>query len=239
MFILVYLRIYGSCFAHALAAVAKNAWTLLLPIALVEAMGLLGDVVGGAGYAGGMILGLAQSAAASVYTYFVAEIVARNRVGLGDFRTSIGKYFWTWLNLFFVLWIISLALQMTTAANPNQASLLVVVRLMELVVLNAAPEVIYQRRTYGGLETIQRSFRFLQECWIEWFIPNGLIIAAVWYFMTSGGARWIAQLPGGTLTFWALAGALLHVVMVFRGFLFEVLDGSTHRQRMFKYGRRE
>lgn len=239
MFVLVYLRIYGSCFAHALAAVAKNAWTLLLPMGLGVAFVLLAGLVGGGGYAGGMILGLAQSAAASIYIYFVAEIVARNRVGLGDFKTSIGKYFWTWLNLFFVLWIIDLALRMTTSTNPNQRSLLTVVTLMELVVLNAAPEVIYQKRTYGGLETIQRSFKFLQECWIEWFIPNGLIIAAVWYFMSSGGARWMARLPGGTLTFSVIAGALLHVMMVFRGFLFEVLDGSTHRQRMFKYGRRE
>lgn len=239
MFILAYLRIYGSCFAHAVAAVAKNAWTLLLPMALGIAWVVLGGLVGPMGFAGGLILGLAQSAAASVYTYFVAEIVARNKVGLADFKASIGKYFWSWLNLFFVLWIIDLVLRTATVTNPNQRSLLVVVTLMELVVLNAAPEVIYLRRTYGGLETIQRSFKFLQECWIEWFIPNGLIIAAVWYFMSSGGARWMAGLPGGRLTFSVIAGALVHVVMVFRGFLFEVLDSSTHRQRMFKYGRRE
>ena len=32
-----------------------------------------------------------------------------------------------------------------------------------------------------------------------------------------------------------LEGALLHLVMVFRGHLFAALDGSSHRQRMYRY----
>ena len=80
--------------------------------------------------------------------------------------------------------------------------------------------------------TIQRSFRFLQENWIEWFVPNGLLLAGVWYAWEQG---WLFRLPGGVLGLGIIGGVLLHVVMVFRGFLFQQLDGSTHRQRMFKF----
>ena len=51
-----------------------------------------------------------------------------------------------------------------------------------VILLNAAPEVIYQRGSRGGLETVQRSVRFLQANWIEWGIPN-LLILAVWWFV--------------------------------------------------------
>jgi hypothetical protein len=32
-----------------------------------------------------------------------------------------------------------------------------------------------------------------------------------------------------------IEGALLHLVMVFRGYLFAALDGTSHRQRMYRY----
>ena len=59
-----------------------------------------------------------------------------------------------------------------------------------------------------------------------------LIIALLWFTVTNG---WLAMIPGGMLTVSVIGGALLHVVMVFRGFLYVALDGSTHRQRMYKF----
>jgi hypothetical protein len=105
--------------------------------------------------------------------------------------------------------------------------------MMELIVLNAAPEVIYLKRSSGGIETIQRSFSFLQENWIEWFLPNVLILGFVW--LVINGTIPVGALPLPVITVPVLGGALLHVVMVYRGFLFQTLDGSTHRQRMFRF----
>lgn len=232
--VLVYLRLYGTCMGQAFAAVAKNAWTLALPMGLAVVWVALAGLVSGAGIAGGILVALARSAAFSAYTFFVAEIVARQKVSIADFKKSIGRYFWSYVNLFFVLWIVDLLLGTSLAANPRGPLLLQLVAMMELVVLNAAPEVIYQRGTHGGLETIARSFKFLQQSWIEWFIPNALVLAAVWFAMTKGGT-FLQAVPGGSITFGLAAGALFHLVMVFRGFLFEALDGSSHRQRMFRY----
>jgi hypothetical protein len=107
------------------------------------------------------------------------------------------------------------------------------ITMMELVILNAAPEIIYSKRVSGGLDTIQRSFQFLQENWIEWFIPNALVLAGVWLVMN--GTLPLLALPFASVTVPVVAGALLHVVMVYRGFLFQLLDGTTHRQRMFRF----
>jgi len=90
--------------------------------------------------------------------------------------------------------------------------------------------VLYQKGTWGGLATIQKTISFIQESWIEWFIPNLAILALLlWLDLqaeSSGVAQLLALVP---------AGAVLHLLMVFRGYLFMELDGSSHRQRMFKY----
>ena len=231
MFFVVYARIYGQAFVSALAAIGRNLWTLVLPMGLVLAFETLAQIVSPMGFAGGFVMSLVKSAVLSVYTYFLAQVVAKQRVSLGDLRTSIGAYFWTWINVFFAVWIISLLLG-PMSVNADGRQLREALFLLSLVAFNAAPEVIYLKGTSGFIETAQRSFTFLQENWIEWFVPNGLILGCWW--LIRNGTIPVAALPSPSITVPVLLGALLHVVMVFRGFLFQMLDGSTHRQRMYK-----
>ena len=197
---------------------------------------LLGGLLAGGGFAGGMLLGLARSAALSIYLFFTAQLIGRQRTGLADLKTAIGAYFWSCINLFFVLWVIDLLLMTALLNNPQRGAITLAITMLELLVLNAAPETLYLKGTRGGLETIMRSIAFLQENWIEWFVPNGLILAGV-YFLGAGLFFTLAAFDPlhGAGVMLAL-GALLHVVMVFRGFLYEALDGSTHRQRMYRFG---
>lgn len=229
--VLAYLRLYGDCMAKAFEGLKRNAWTLLLPMALWPALKLAGGLLAPLGFAAGIAYVLVQAAAISCYLYFVGEVVEHSRVSIREFRTSIGAYFWSVLNLGFVLWIVELVLGMAVGQHPRAEMISFAVTLLELVLLNPAPEVIYVRGTRNGLETIQRSIRFIQDNWIEWFIPNLLLIGAGWWFLQNVVSRL------GPLALVGLVGlgALLHVLMVFRGHLFRVLDGSTHRQRMFRY----
>lgn len=231
--IAVYARIYGKAFTDALAAIAKNWWTILLPMGLAVAWMLLTSVLGSAlePYSGGFLIGLARSAALSIYCFFLGGLVANQKVGLDQLRTSIGAYFWSWISIFFVLWIAGLVLTPIFAANPN---LMLPFDLVQLIALNTVPETIYQKGTRGGLETITRAFGFLQENWIEWFIPNGLVIGLFIAATVFGGIFTVFG-AAGAIASALLIGALLHVYAVFRGFLYEALDGSTHRQRMFRF----
>ena len=232
MFLLVYLRLYGSCVKLALQGIAKNLWTLALPVALFIAYNFLGGTIGSLGLVGGFIFGLLDDAIFSCYLYFTGGTVALQKMTLSELKKSFGVYFWSVIGLFFVLWISRLVLGSVLARNPQGATIMTALNWLLLIALNAAPEVIYSKGTRGGMDTIMTSFRFLQENWIEWFLPNLLILGGVYLFVTRAMPRLpeVADLPI------ALAGGMLfHVVMVFRGHLFQELDGSTHRQRMFRY----
>lgn len=225
--LIVYARLYGDCLAKTFRGLRKNLWTALLPIGLVVGEGIIGALLRPLGMVGGFIMTLVGAAVASCYLYFVGEIVGNARVTVAEFRVSIGRYFWSVINLGFVLWIVSLLLGMVTRGNRNGGLLQLMVLLAELILLNPAPETIYQRGTYGGLETIQRCVDFLQANWIEWFIPNLLI-----------GLPLALALIAGIVLFGPLGvliGVLAHLVMIFRGHLFQALDGTSHRQRMYRY----
>jgi hypothetical protein len=236
--LIVYGRMYASCLTRAVQGLGKNPWTIFLPMALFAAFLYLARIASHLGIIGGFLIPLIEAAIGSAYLYFVGEIVGRSRVRMGDLWMAIRSYFWSLINLFFVLWIASLVLGMLVGRSPNGGTLLLLFNLAVLIILNAAPEVIYQVGTYGGLATVQRCIQFLQESWIEWFLPMIAIGAAYWFVW---GRVVLPQLyihlgyTVGSLVSSVLLGALLHLVMLFRGFLFQELNGSSHRQRMFKY----
>ena len=229
----VYLRIYADAFRQALAGIRKNAWTLLLPIGLLIAgkfvLELLVRAVG-AGMVGSIVGGLLLCAVVSCYLYFVSEIVAKSQVKLDEFGRSVGPYFWSVANLLFVYWIASILIGYMGGGSSFAFDELL--WWAAVILLNAAPEVIYQRGSNGGLETVQRSIKFLQANWIEWGIPNLLVVGA-WYYLRHESFPLTRYVPSLVLS--VLEGALVHVVMVFRGHLFAALDGSSHRQRMYRY----
>ena len=238
MFVLVYLRLYWRCLVDAFIGLWKAPWTLLLPIGIMLVLVLGAMVVSPFGLAGGFMLGIALTFLCSCYLYFLGGVVAKQSVSLKDLKTSFLAYFWSVMNLGFVLWIANMGLTWALKNNPNGAAFHAALGIAAAVALNAVPEVLYLKGSVGGIETIQRSVRFLQENWIEWFIPNALLMAAAWYFPRLGVGPMEILNPRVLLIGSGLTGAFLgHVVMVFRGQLFQELEGSTHRQRMFKYGR--
>src|SRR5215831_17559290 len=162
----VYLRIYADALRQAVAGIGNHAWTVLLPIGLLYANNLASGLVMSIPYLGTFLVWIVWAAAASCYLYFVGEVVAKSKVKLDEFGRSIGAYFWSVANLFFVFWIAGLVVSLAAGGQRQIFDQLLV--LAAAILLNAAPEVIYQRGSYGGLETAQRCIRFLQENWIEW-----------------------------------------------------------------------
>ncbi|MFZ5471954.1 MAG: hypothetical protein ACOZIN_21195 [Myxococcota bacterium] len=228
----VYLNLYASCLRLAVRGIKKSPWTLLLPLGLFYTFHIAEPLLAPLGIVGGFLLALALDAVYSCYLYFVGEVVSHSKVHLGELKKSFGAYFWSVLNLFFVLWVVRLVLNLVIARTPNAGTLSLAVWLLTLVVLNAAPEVIYLRGTRGGVDTIQRSVKFLQENWIEWFIPNLVGLAALYFLLVEV----VLKLPlPGFIASGLVGSAFFHLLMVFRGYLFRELDGSSHRQRMFKF----
>jgi len=240
--VIVYARLYAHCLIEALKGISKNLWTLILPIALLVAFGLVLRLLSPFGIIGGIAGAFILDGLLSCYLYFLAGVVGRARVGVTDFRRSVGAYFWSIVNLNFVLWIASFMVNSLLQGNRNERAFQAIYALATFVLLNAVPEVLYQKGTWGGLATIQKTISFIQESWIEWFfsLPN-MVLAALIVWLNGAAALLVAVVQTEPLlTPWLLlpaipVGALVHVVMVFRGHLFQELDSSTHRQRMFKF----
>jgi hypothetical protein len=228
--LVIYARLYADCLGQAAKALRKNAWTLLLPAGLYVAWVMLASLLAPLGLLAGIALGLVLSGLGSCYLYFLGEIVSHSSVSINEFGRSLRTYFWSVANVFFVIWIATTLLGMLLRGNPNGAVVILGLTLVALIPLSAAPEVIYQKGTYGGLATIERSIAFVQAHWIEWLLPT-VAFAALLY--------WTLQLSlfgtVGLLVTALAAGAVAHFGMLFRGYLFRALDGTTHRQRMFKY----
>jgi hypothetical protein len=231
--LVVYSRLYGQALMDALHSIRKNAWTLLWPMGFMLATAILGMVVGSLnlGIIGGFILYLGTVALVSGYLYFLSELVQKSRVSFHELKKSLGAYFSPVLSVGFVLFIFRILLVMLLRNVPSGNTLYAIIQLLMVVLLSAAPEVIYQRHPVGGIATIKSAIEFLQANWLEWIVPNIPLFAAGYLLFYVGGGL---PLPV-ELALYAVAGAVLHVAFVFRGFVFKALDRSSHRQRMFNY----
>ncbi|HET9597911.1 MAG TPA: hypothetical protein VFP65_20155 [Anaeromyxobacteraceae bacterium] len=221
----VYLQLYARCIRDAALAIGRNPWTLLLPGLVLVARTWASRLAYAMGPLGGIAVTLVDAALFSSYLHFVGELVRGGRVGTRDLQRSFGAYFWPVVNVFFVLWLASLASGLLLGGMPNGGALLLALWLVALVALNAVPEVIYLRGAHGGMQTVAASWDFLRAQWIPWFAANAPLL----------GAAMLLAAFAGTVLGALLVGATLHAAMVFRGYLFRALDGSSHRQRMFAH----
>jgi hypothetical protein len=232
----IYARLYFDCLRRTRASIGKSSWTLLLPIGLlllyIFAIGLASQLH--LGILGGFIITGVLAALGSCYLYFLGELNGNARVGVAEFGKSIRVYFWSVVNVLFVYWVASLLLSMVLRGSPQAHAAETALRIVALVLLNAVPEVIYLRNTYGGLATMQRAIQFLQACWLEWTVPNLVLLGALYLAVRRAVDELAAPVVEVVLVA-GVIGGLLHVIMVFRGHLFVALDGTSHRQRMFRY----
>jgi hypothetical protein len=230
----VYTRLYVDSLVKAFQAIRKNLWTLLLPPLLWILLMVAASVAGQfGGPVGGIIFGLVIDAIFSAYLYFVGELVCGSKVSLNELKRSFGAYFWAVLNLLFVLFVARFILG-NVLRGPTGTQIYMVTTAVAAIAFNAVPEVLYQRGTHGGLQTLQESWRFLQENWLPWFIPNAPLIVAL--VALTGTSALLSPITSFAFSIWGLLlGPLAHVAMVFRGFLFAALARSSHRQRMFQY----
>ena len=88
----------------------------------------------------------------------------------------------------------------------------------------------------SGLDLISASYNFIVENWIEWLLPN-IVLLAVGYFLLAMLEPFLFSLPPfvALFVYAFLAGLALTYVMIFRGFLFAQLHGTTRRSRLYRY----
>lgn len=223
-------------------------------------------MVGPLGLVGGFILGAVNALLIGATLALIeSAILSARSVTFQDVLGSFGKYFWDVLGVGFVLWIPLMLLDEGMRANPNGGFLSSAIFLLLFIILNPAPEVIYQVRHGSPLDVFKTSYDFVLENWIEWFLPLFVVTAplGITFFLQlstrlgrGAGLNFLQflVLPVSTLSAWlgqigvpeeisatlvvVLAPPLTVFMFLFRGHLFHALHTSSRRQRLFQMTQR-
>jgi hypothetical protein len=230
--------LYITALSKSWDCLRKNWVVSFAPVVYGIILTVAGIVAAPLGIVGGLIYSLVSSACASSGLYLVKNLVESGKTDINDFLNGFLVYLGDLLTFFFILWLPMWAAANGLAGVPNGWLIYLLLRLGLFVLLNAVPEMIYQGRA-SGLELIGASYNFIVENWIEWLVPN-LILFAAGYFFLDYFESLLFGLPVFVQLFLSalVLGLLLAFFMIFRGFLFSQLHGTTRRTRIYRYDAR-
>jgi hypothetical protein len=255
------LALYRDAFQATLRSFGRS-WIIAVAVVFFAGLMVLAtSIAAPLGIAGGFLLGAVNALLIGATLSLVeTAVLGSRRLAFRDIWERFGQYFWDVISVGFVLWLPLMALELSLAANPYGPFLGAAVFLLLFILLNPAPEVIYQVRHGSPLDVIRESYEFVLENWIEWFLPLALVVAPLglsFFFGISGrlgrGAgldffqvlvlpftilgAWLGYLglpeQAGSLLVLLLTPPLAVGMLIFRGHLFRALHGSSRRQRMF------
>ena len=229
------LWIYRTSLSRSLERLGVNWAIVFAPLAYGAILAIASVSFSFLGFVGRMLVTVVAAACASSGLYLIEHIIRESKVALNDFVKGFTVYLWEILAIAFILWLPMTLLSRVAYLTSEGPLILLLVQLILYVVLNAVPELIYQSRV-SGLALLSASYEFIVENWIEWLLPNLLIVTAA-YWMKDGLMGLVAYLP---FYLWSFLipfafGLFLTFLMVFRGFLFSELSGTTRRSRAYRY----
>ena len=230
--------LYTTALSKSWDCLRKNWVVSFAPVVYGIILTVAGIVAAPLGIIGGLIYSLVSSACASSGLYLIKNMVESGKTDINDFLNGFLVYLGDLLTFFFILWLPMWAAANGLAGVPNGWLIYLLLRLGLFVLLNAVPEMIYQGRA-SGLELIGASYNFIVENWIEWLVPNLILFAAGYFFLDYFDSL-LFGLPVFVQLFLSalVLGLLLAFFMIFRGFLFSQLHGTTRRTRIYRYDAR-
>ena len=237
------IQMYRQAVLETWRKLQRNWWVGLLPFLYGVILFLVSIFAFPLGLVGGFILGFISAMCTSSYLYFIAGIVNGQRMLPSELGESWRPYLSPVITVLFFFFFVQLVLSSINTPHGT----VVLVTLILLVILNPIPEIVYLGRS-DGFGMLQESFDFLRENWPEWFLPLILLTLLSFVFpvplfspLQVGQLGFsfmsISSLFSGSIEnlLWVALGAfLLLLLMVFRGFLFRALFGSSRRQRLFR-----
>lgn len=151
--------------------------TIIAVIAFLVLLLVAQQIAAPLGLAGGFLLGAVNALLVGMTLSLIEQGVSYGRaITIQDVFDSFGHYFWDVIGVGFVLWIPLMALDMGTQQNPNGQFISYAVMLLIFILLNPAPEVIYQVPHDSPLDVFKRAYDFVLENWIEWFLPIAVMM---------------------------------------------------------------
>ena len=187
-------ELYRQALRKTWQSLLRGWMTIVAVIAFLFLLLVAQQIAAPLGMAGGFILGAVNALLVGATLSLIEQGVSFARaVTIRDIFDSFGHYFWDVIGVGFVLWIPLMALDMGTQQNPNGQLISFAVMLLIFILLNPAPEVIYQVPHDSPLDVFKRAYDFVLENWIEWFLPIAVLLLP------------LVTAPGGFTSFFLLS----------------------------------
>jgi len=260
-FVRATIQLYQQALSSTITSFTRS-WLLVVAVMLLTlAMFAVTGVAASLGILGGFLLGAANAFAMGMFLALVEQaVLSTRRMVWDDIWSAAGQYFWDVITIGFMIWVPLQILELGMQANPYGPMIISGVFLLLFLLLNPVPEILYQRHYGGSLDTLKESYEFVQENWIEWFLPLAIILApfglTFFFMISSQGGRigldffQLLRLPFSILTsgflYLGMSNSMASILvllltplgvvfmMLFRGHLFAGLHGSSRRQRLFR-----
>lgn len=220
-----------------IVAYKNNLLLVLLGIpymALTFSAGLLASWLG---FFGGILIFVVEAAIISDYLHIINQVMTRRKFDLEDFKNGFKVHFRKVYMVLFFIWVANYGASLLLMPILNALSLgfvLIAIYFFAFIILNPLPELIYQRH-YSEWETILKSVEFSRENAFCWFVPNAVLITGIYALniviqnlMRPLASGWLSLMVSSVV----MAG-LLSFIMLYRGFLFDILFKTTRRKRLF------
>ncbi|WP_249168601.1 hypothetical protein [Alkaliphilus sp. B6464] len=198
---------------------------------------------------GGLVWIIATSALISNYLYLLNTILNRGYFNFQDFKDGFTPYLRKVWSILFISYVANLIIgfispMIVSSIGPNAFSLIIV--FLTFIFFNPIPETTYQKY-YGPWETVTYTINFVRDNWIEWFVPN-IILLVIFYFITGGYINIFGIISNVfnyfisfSTMFTSIRGLLAYFIgqvwfsyfMIYRAYLFETLSASNRRKRLF------
>jgi len=158
-----------------------RGWIIMVAVVgFVVILAVTAQIAGALGTAAGLLLGAVNALLVGATLSLIEQTISFGRsLTIQDVFDSFGHYFWDVIGVGFVLWLPLFALDMGVQANPYGQFLSYAVLVLLFLLLNPAPEVIYQVRHDSPLDVLKTSYDFVMENWIEWFFPIVLLLIPI------------------------------------------------------------
>jgi hypothetical protein len=214
------IRLYVEVIGETGGALLRGPFVWLMLLVMPVVILMLATLLSPLGMIGGFAVGFAVVYLYGAYLYAVGQCVERRLpLGTAIIKESMGQHIWDVMNVAFIHWIVSLAFRFGSLPDVIPMAL----SLVAFVLFNPWPEVIHTERVQGAMDTLVRSFRFMQANGPEWVAPHLLL------FVMGAG---VVMVPGDLQPAMALgSGLLLHPLMVFRAVLYRKLSSGSRRSR--------
>ena len=184
----------------------------------------------------------------SSYLYIMHSIIKYKKFEFKDIKRGFKVYLYEVSRVLFIGWIAGMlgfrilvpVISGVVGGSLDSATITNIIMIIVFVVINPLPEVIYQKG-HTGLDGIKYTFEYTQENWIEWLVPNAVLLGLLYIIAGSVVTNLFATGVSVGFNLLSIKGIGLYLIgqvifsftMIYRGVLFDLLSTSTRRKRMF------